>query len=381
MGAAGTYQFVWSSIRPELGAQLAMGEQSVGAVFTLYILTQTLSQFPAGWFRDRFGPRLPLAVGAVLMTTGFVGTGNANAPWQVFLAYGIGGVGAGASYTVAVNTPVKWFEERRGLATGLVTMAYGGVSVLFIPSIRAGVGTDLSGTLTVLAAGTGGAALLGVFVLSDPAADRAGIAQSRGSNHSGAMGWRETVGTWQFWLLYLMLIVLNAVGLMIIGKAVEAAQHFGLGGAIATATASVIALSDSLGIVTIGGLSDRFGRERTIAATVTGSGIATGLAVFAGEATVGLLFMLLLGAAAFFRSPVFAITPTLVGEYYGAAHSSENYALLYTARVWGGIGGGIIASLLIISIGWSRSFLAGAVALVAVGILTAFLRPVDRANY
>jgi len=376
MGVAGTYQFVWSSIRPELGARLLASEASLGTVFTVYVVAQTLSQFPAGWFRDRYGPRVPMVVGAVLLAGGYAGTALASSIWQVFLAYAIGGIGVGAVYTVAVNTPVKWFTDRRGLATGVVTMAFGGVSVLFIPAVRGGLTNDFTGTLLSTAAITGVVALVAAAILRDPDRSRDDEPRAATSAPVSSHTWRETVSTWQFWVLYAMLVVVNGVGLMLIGKAVAFADQYGLPAAVATVAASAVALSDSAGIVTIGGLSDRLGRERTIAATVTVCGVAIAAAVWAGETGHGWLFVGLLGAAAFFRSPVFSVTPALVGDYYGQARSSQNYALLYTAKVWGGIGGGVAASALIAAIGWSNAFLFGAVAMSGVGLLSGLLRPV-----
>ena len=383
LGVAGTYQFVWSSIRPELGARLVASEASLGTVFTVYVVAQTLSQFPAGWFRDRYGPRFPMAAGAILLAAGYAGTGVATAIWQVYLAYVLGGIGVGAVYTVAVNTPVKWFTDHRGLATGVVTMAFGGVSVLFIPTVREGLTTAFSRTLLAMAAVTGGVALLAAVVVRDPEyvadgdTDTGETPSTAGDPVEDAHSWRETLRTWQFWLLYAMLIVVNGVGLMLIGKAVAFTQQYGLPATVATVAASTVALSDSAGIVTVGGLSDRLGRERTIAATVTVCGIAIAAAVWAGEAGRGWLFVGLLGVAAFFRSPVFSITPALVGDYYGQARSSENYALLYTAKVWGGIGGGVAASALIAAVGWSTAFLLGAVAMSGVGLLSGLLVPVE----
>jgi OFA family oxalate/formate antiporter-like MFS transporter len=378
MGAAGTYQFVWSSIRPALGTRLMISEGGLGTVFTVFVIAQTLSQFPAGWFRDRYGPRLPLGVGGVLVTAGYLGTAHAGGSTGVLLAYAVGGIGAGTVFTVAVNTPVKWFDDRRGLATGLVTMAYGGASVFVIPTVRSGIAGDFVGTLTALAVGVGGVCLVGALVLRDPPGMGESETDEADGDEVAAYSWREAVGTWQFRLLYVVLIVVNAVGLMIIGKAVAAAQHYGIDAAAVTATASALALADGAGIVVFGGLSDRFGRERTIAATLTVCGVAILLAVRAGQASSGLWFVLLLGTAAFFRSPIFAIAPSLVGEYYGPARSSENYAALYTAKVWGGVGGGVVASLLIATIGWSNAFVAGGIAMSAVGLLTTRLKPIER---
>jgi OFA family oxalate/formate antiporter-like MFS transporter len=381
MAAAGSYQFVWSSIRGALGTRLLLDEEALGTVYTAVIIGQTISQFPAGWFRDRYGPRIPFAVGAVLVTVGYLGTAHAGEFLHVLVAYSIGGMGAGVVFTVAINTPVKWFEERRGLATGLVTMAYGSGSVLIIPFVRNGVSGDFSGTLTTLAAAVGAACLAGIVVLRDPDTSEDESSDETdeevGIDPSAAYSWRETIRTWQFWLLYGVLVIVNGVGLMIISKSVSAAEHFGVAAAIATATAAVLALADGLGIVTFGGLSDRFGRERTITATLTSCGIAIVLAVWAGEANYGLAFLALLGAAVFFRSPIFAIAPSLMGEYYGTARSSENYAALYTAKVPGAIGGGVVASVLISAIGWSATLVAGGVAMTVVGLATTQLRPVD----
>jgi len=379
IAAAGTYQFVWSSIRAALGTRLAIGEEGLGTVYTAVIIGQTISQFPAGWFRDRFGPRIPLTIGAVLVTVGYLGTAHATGFEGVLVTYTIGGIGAGVVFTVMINTPVKWFEKRRGLATGLVTMAYGSGSVVVIPFVRGGVQSDFAGTLTVLAAAVGAACVAGIVLIRDPGQGEEnaddGVEEPE-MDPEAAYSWRETVRTWQFWLLYAVLVIVNAVGLMIIGKAVDAAQHFGVTVAIATATASVLALADGLGVVIFGTLSDRFGRERTVAATLTGCGVAIVLAVGAGAANYGIAFLLFLGTAVFLRSPIFVIAPALVGEYYGTARSSENYAALYTAKVPGAVGGGVVASVLIATLGWSTTLVAGGVAVTAVGLAVTQLRPV-----
>jgi OFA family oxalate/formate antiporter-like MFS transporter len=68
----------------------------------------------------------------------------------------------------------------------------------------------------------------------------------------------------------------------------------------------------------------------------------------------------------------------LVGRYYGSARSSENYAALYTAKLWGGIGGGVVASLVIATVGWNFTFLGGAVLVALAGLSLRSLRPVER---
>ncbi len=175
------------------------------------------------------------------------------------------------------------------------------------------------------------------------------------------------------------MIVVNGVGLMLIGKVVAYADTLGLPGAVATAGASVVAFADAAGIVTVGGLSDRYGRVRTLSVSLVCAGLALLAATVAGDAGAAWPFAALVGLAALFRSPTFAIFPTLVGEYYGAARSSENYALLYTGKVWGSVFGGTVASLLVVSVGWTNSFQVAAVVLAVAGVATGLLRPPARA--
>ena len=398
LGIAGGYQFAWSSIRGPLGAQIGATETALGTVFTIFIVFQTASQFPAGWVRDRYGPRWPLVVGAVLLAAGYLGAAFARSIELVYLSYAVGGVGAGSAYTVAMNTPVKWFDERRGLATGIVGMSYGGASFLMIPVVRRGVDLDVDATLLGLAAFSGLAVLLAAAVIRDPpgmtvrgSEDGDAIGGNEGQDDGGpedaaptdgrvadrAYTWRETIRTWQFWLLYAVFLVVNCVGLMLIGTAVTFADQFGLAAAVATAGASAIAIFDAGGVLGGGWLSDRLGLKETVAGSLVLCGIALAGTIAAGMAGIGVLFVAMVGIAAFFRSPVFAVFPAMIGSYYGESHSSTNYALLYSSKIWGGVFGGTVSSGLVVSLGWVETFGLGAVMLVVAGLAMLLLRPVD----
>lgn len=396
MGIAGTFQFVWSSIRGPLGAQIGASEATLGTLFTLLIAAQTLSQFPAGWFRDRYGPRLPMAGGAVLIAGGYAGLAVAPTPALAALASLAGGVGSGMTYTVAVNTPVKWFEERRGLATGVVTMAYSALSVVLIPVVRGGVAGTFGTTLLLFAVVGGLVCLLGAVLLRDPEtqseasgdadagdgtadgdATAGDVHEGETTVHEPSYTWRETVRTWQFWVLYGAFVVVNGVGLMLIGTAIAFADALGLSAAVATTAASVIAIADGTGAGVVGGLSDRLGRVRTVGTALVVSALGIVGAVPAAERRLAVPFVVLVGVAAFFRSPVFAIFPSLVGEYYGTAHSSENYAVLYTGKLWGSVFGGVVTSALVAALGWTATFLLGAGLLALTGLATLSVRPVE----
>ncbi|WP_380676262.1 MFS transporter [Salinigranum sp. GCM10025319] len=381
MGLAGTYQFVWSSLSGAVGARFpATSGAELGTVFTLFAISQTLAQFPAGRVRDRYGPRNVLLVAAVCLFCGYAGVGLAPSFPLVAVAYTLGGVGAGITYTVAVNTPVKWIPEdgRRGLGTGLVTMAYSGTSVLFIPLLRGSLDDAFTTTLLALGGVAGVGGLLGAWLIRDPdrvarttdgGADEvdpdgnasAGDGADTDSDADSAatpegVGWRTAISTWQFWVLYGVFAAVNGVGLMLVGQSIGYTTALGLSESVATTVASAIALADGAGVLVVSGLSDRFGGERTVGASLVVCGCALAGSVVVGSQGLAVPFVVLVAATAFFRSPAFGIFPTLVAEYYGTARSSENYAAVYSAKIPASVGGGTVAGALVVTIGWSRSF-------------------------
>ena len=120
---------------------------ALGTVFRPVYHCQTTSQFPARWVRDRYGPRLPLFVAAACLSAGFGLIAIASRLPSVYLGCTLGGVRAISTYTVAANMPIKWLDERKGLATGIVSMMYGAVSFAAIPFVRGGLADSFQPTL------------------------------------------------------------------------------------------------------------------------------------------------------------------------------------------------------------------------------------------
>jgi MFS transporter, OFA family, oxalate/formate antiporter len=370
VGAAGTYQYAWPVIRGPLSAQAGASETATGTIFSILIVAQTLTAFPGGWIRDRWGPRIPLFVGGVLLLAGFSGAALAPTLPALYLWFALGGSGVGIVYDIAVNTPSRWFEERRGMATGAVSMAFSGTSFVLIPFIRRGAESAYVPTLLVLAAAAGGTSLVAAAILRDPDTDAQNpVRASRTDAATGsAITWRTMVRTRRFWFLYAVFVVVNGVGLMLIEKVVVYANQLGLSPTAATAAASLVALGQAMGVLVLGTLSDRLGRERTLVISLVFCGVALAATVVAGRLALDWAFVAFAGITMFFRSPSFAIMPGLVGEYYGEAYSSENYAVLLTAKLWGGIFGGTVTSVLVLDIGWSVTFLVAAGLALGAGV-------------
>ena len=388
MALVSPYQYVWSSLEGPLAAELDASLSALGFVFTAYVVIMALVQFPAGWWRDRHGPRVVTLIAGVLAGGGYVGLAFATELWQVYLAYGLGAAGVGMVYTVAVNTAVKWFPDKRGLTTGIGTMAFAAGSAAFVPFIRYMIAGDALVTgLWSMGLLIGVGILVGTLVLKDPPHDwitESGPTET-GTEDSTAVAdggggrrhytWREMIRTWQFWVMYFMFFAVSAAGLMITARTILYAEAVGLTAATATIAATLLPVGSAGGRLIVGGLSDRYDRELITAVSFVLCGVATLAIVAFGSFGSGVGFIVAVAIAVFFWSSQFSLFPSLVGDYYGSKHSSANYSLVYSGKMWGGVFGGGVVGWLVVIIGWEATFVVGGVLALAAGAVGFLLRP------
>ncbi len=395
MAAVSPYQYVWSSIEQPLARSLDIALPALGAVFSFYVVFQSLSQFPAGKWRDSRGPGAITFLAAVLAGGGYIGLAYATSLWQLYLLYSLGAIGVGIVYTVAVNTAVKWFPDRTGLTTGIGTMAFAGGSALVVPYVRANATVAAySDVLRNVGVAILVVTLVGAYLLRDPPEDwlgletgsGAGAGERDGTGNEGDEGvaaslrgraytTREMLATWQFWLLYAMFIATAGADLIVIANVVRFAEHFGLAAAIATAAATLLPVAAGVSRMILGEVSDRFDRRWVMAVSFVLAGLFRIGLIGAGTAGAGVPFVALVMGAMFFSSPLYVYFPSLLADYYGAPNSSGNYAVLYTAKIGGGVFAGTVTGYLVATFGWVPTFALGGGLAVAAGLATVVLRP------
>jgi MFS family permease len=137
--------YAWSIFNPQLGrvhgvVASAADDWSLSEVvwvFTVAIVMLGLSATFAGKWLERVGPRTVGTV-AALCWGGGLALGAAGIAWHMlpllYLGYGvIGGCGLGLGYVSPVSTLIRWFPDRRGMATGLAIMGFGGGAMIAAP--------------------------------------------------------------------------------------------------------------------------------------------------------------------------------------------------------------------------------------------------------
>ena len=101
---------------------------------SVFIATETWLVPVEGWFVDRFGPRIVVAFGGIIVSVAWTLNSFANSLVLLYVAAAIGGLGAGAVYGTCIGNALKWFPDRRGLAAGLTAAGFGaGAAATVIP--------------------------------------------------------------------------------------------------------------------------------------------------------------------------------------------------------------------------------------------------------
>src|SRR6201993_1585413 len=126
MMAISSPQYVWTLFTGPLNQKLGTTLAELQWTVSLLIILQTwFSPFQA-YLVDRFGPRLLISVGALMAGGGWVLSGYVDNIWALYFTYGvICGFGTGIIYVGIIGLMVRWFPDRRGLATGLAAAGYG----------------------------------------------------------------------------------------------------------------------------------------------------------------------------------------------------------------------------------------------------------------
>ncbi|AKU27166.1 putative MFS-type transporter YhjX [Geobacillus stearothermophilus] len=130
--------YAWSNFTNPLKQLFGWSDQEVALTFSIAILFLGLSAAFLGHFVEKHGPRKSGLLAAVFFGLGVTGAGLAVAlgsKYLLYLFYGVlGGIGLGVGYIAPVSTLVKWFPDRRGLATGLAIMGFGFAAAIARPA-------------------------------------------------------------------------------------------------------------------------------------------------------------------------------------------------------------------------------------------------------
>ncbi|ENV96513.1 hypothetical protein F937_00221 [Acinetobacter calcoaceticus ANC 3680] len=109
---------------------------TLSIMYTLFFVFLGSSAFLFGGWLEHAGPRKAGVVAAFCWAGGLILSAlgvYTHQLWLMWLGGGVGGIGLGLGYISPVSTLIKWFPDRRGLATGLAIMGFGGGAMIGAP--------------------------------------------------------------------------------------------------------------------------------------------------------------------------------------------------------------------------------------------------------
>ena len=374
-------QYAWTLFVEPIRRSTSWKLSDIQWGFTLFIVFETWVMPLEGWLIDRAGPRIFTSVAGVLCGFGWSALAYANGMWQLYTFYAIAGIGAAFVYSGSIASALKWFPDRRGLAAGIIAAGFGSGAALFIPLIAAIIHARGYRTAFLVTGIAQGLIIIAVAqVLRHPGPEFASAHAATWkkqpcvlTNHE-QFSTPEMLRTPQFYLLYLMFVMMATGGLLVTAQAGPVAREWGISGAALTAALALDRIANGASRVFWGWVSDRIGREVTMSIAFLLQSACLVSVLWFGRWS-GTLFTITLILTFFTYGEVFSLFPSLVGDYFGSDHASSNYSFLYSAKGVASIIGGGAAAVLFEKFGsWSAAFYGSAVLALISGALAMVLK-------
>jgi MFS transporter, OFA family, oxalate/formate antiporter len=333
-------QYGWTYFVDPINARFHWGRTDIQIAFTIFVATETWLVPIEGWFVDRFGPRIVVMLGGIVVAIAWTMNAYATTLPMLYAAAAVSGLGAGAVYGTCVGNALKWFGDRRGLAAGLTAAGFGaGAAATVVPivSVIRTYGYDKAFLWFGLGQG------LVILVLSQfLKAPRPGEApkvarKSQALRESRPM---EMLGTPLFWILYVMFVLVAASGLVVTAQVAPIARDYKIanlpvnflfiGSTVLVMAGIVDNILNGLARPTFGWVSDHIGRENTMAIVFT-----FGACAYWALGTIGntpWMFIATAGLVYFTWGEIYSLFPAICTDTYGTQYATTNAGLLYTAK-------------------------------------------------
>jgi MFS family permease len=350
-------------------------------IFETFIAMLGISAALFGGWVEHAGPRRSGLLAALCWGGGLVLGGygvSIHQLWLVFLGCGlIGGVGQGLGYITPVSTLIKWFPDRRGMATGFAIMGYGGgamvgspLAVSLMGRFAVGPVQGVATTLMVMGGLYFVAMSLGAFGfrIAPPGwrpqgwtgAERATAMVTGGHVHLES-AWK----TPQFWLIWGVLCMNVTAGIAVISMAspmlqemfggrlvgldahatLNAAQKAGLAAA-AAGLVGLISLFNSLGRIFWASVSDFIGRKATYFVFFILGVALYGLLPTFGHLGLAFLFVAAVCVILTMYGGGFSTIPAYLADIFGTQMVGAIHGRILTAWSVAGVAGPMLIAAL-----------------------------------
>ncbi|MFC1870322.1 MFS transporter [Chloroflexota bacterium] len=360
---------------------------AISGPYSFMVITYTSSGIFAGWAVDRYGPKITTMVGGLLLGSGLLLTSQVNTIWQLYVTFGLMGVGWSGAYSPMMTTISRWFTRRKGLALGIISAGTGAGPLISAPLATYLIATSGWRFAYIVIASAAIIVIAASFLmkknpeeigeLPDGKMYHSNITQAKTGTGkatvaSGGLSLIEAIKTKSFWMLAAIFLLIGLGLQMVLAHIVAHSQIQGISPLTAAAVLSTITGTSIAGRIIMGTTSDRIGRKRALAICLCGEGAM--MFWLAGTSSPWMLFLFAVVFGFSYGGHVPQL-PALAGENLGLAHMG---VLLGSTAFFWGIGGAIgpvLAGRIVDVTGnYSSAFIVGGIAMFLAAGITFLLR-------
>ena len=338
--------YAWSILKAPLTTEFGWGASELALNFTLAMSFFCIGGLLGAQLSKRIGYRIALMVAGVLSAAGFLLTAclRDTSVVMLYISYGVlAGMGIGIAYNVLIATVSAWFPDKKGLCSGCLMMGFG-ASALVLGNVADSLFKSTLGwrsTYMVLGAAICIVLFQAALLLKKPDSQTELPASKSAANVQEDTTDRQDYTSRQmlcrpsFWMAFLSISFLAAVGSSVISFAKDLALSVKASEALAVSLVGVLSVCNGLGRILTGTLFDAMGRRKTMLFANTFTIVAaavTLLAVSVGSLPLCITGLCLTGIS-YGACPT--ITAAFTSSFFGMKHFSNNMAIM-TFTVMGG---------------------------------------------
>ena len=348
--------YAWSVYVKPIQEQMNWTLTDVTIAFSIAIFFLGLSAALMGKFVERNGPRVSAIIAASLFGLGTAGSGLAimmESKMLLYFFYGVlGGCGLGIGYISPVSTLVRWFPDKRGMATGLAIMGFGFASAIWGPTIKILIEkVGISGTFFILGALYFVVMFASALYLQKPEEGylpkkfkkKIKEGKKKLKEDLALLGLNEAVKTPRFYGLWIMLFINVTCGIAIIGVASPLLQEvLGISAIAAAAAVGLMGIFNGAGRIFWASLSDYLTRPVVYIIFFLTQAIAFYILPSVTEVIV---FQVVLFFIMSCYGGGFASIPAYIGDIFGTKELGAIHGYILTAWAAAGLVGPLIISM------------------------------------
>jgi OFA family oxalate/formate antiporter-like MFS transporter len=348
--------YAWSVYVKPIQQEMSWNLTDVTIAFSVAIFFLGLSAALMGKFVERNGPKVSALIAAALFGLGTMGAGLAilmESKLLLYFFYGVlGGCGLGIGYISPVSTLVKWFPDKRGMATGLAIMGFGFASAIWGPTIKILIErVGISNTFFIL--GFIYFVIMSLSALYLQAPDEGYMPEKFKKKLSDGkkkikedlsrLGLNEAIKTPRFYGLWIMLFINVTCGIAIIGVASPLLQEVvGISALAAAAAVGLMGIFNGAGRIVWASLSDYLTRPVVYVIFFFTQAIAF---YMLPSITEVIIFQFVLYFIMSCYGGGFSSIPAYIGDIFGTKELGAIHGYILTAWAAAGLVGPLIISI------------------------------------